>query len=218
MSLWRLNLFFLCACIASFCSPVFAATAEQLMEKAKNLEANGNAAEAIDCLDQAIAKGGAKRPGVFWLRGFCHQAMRQHQEAIVDFNKALKLCEQQKKLLPMADKVYFSRGSSYMALKQDSKALDDFNQLMTLNKAMPQAYVSRGNIYMRLKQYQKAIDDYSKALRLRVVMEDRGRVLLSRAKAYEALGKYNMAKMDRLKLKELEKDFDLDGGISLHKR
>jgi len=105
-----------------------------------------------------------------------------------------------------------------MALKQDDKALKDFSQSLVLNNAVPTVHVSRGNVYLRLKQYQKAIDDYSAALRLRVVLEDKGRVLFSRAKAYEALGKYNMAKIDRLQVKEIEKEYDIDANISLHKR
>lgn len=217
MSSWHLKLVFVGASIVGFCSPVFAATAEQLVEKAKILEKDGCSAEAITYLDQAIAKG-AKRPGVLWLRGYCHQAIGHHQAAIADFSKGLTVVEKQKNNVITKQNLLSSRGASYMALKQDDKALDDFSQSLVLNNALPTIHVSRGNIYLRMKQYQRAIDDYSAALRLRVVLEDKGRVLLSRAKAYEALGKYNMAKIDHRQIKEIEKAFDIDGNISLHKR
>jgi len=55
-----------------------------------------------------------------------------------------------------------------------------------------------------------AVDDYSSALRVRVVIENKGRILLNRALAYEKLGKPHMAQMDRLKVRQIAQDCDLE--------
>ena len=103
-----------------------------------------------------------------------------------------------------------SKARSEAALGHDDQAIADYTRAIELKSRNAQVFASRGDLYLKQKKYQMAVDDYSSALRVRVVIENKGRILLNRALAYEKLGKPHMAQMDRLKVRQIAQDCDLE--------
>ena len=184
------------------------AMVKQYLQKAHDLEREGRSREAISYLDSA-EKLGCDRPMVYWLRGECLQAIKMHEQAIVQYKKAMARAQ----ALHLPDRLTWylpSKARSEAALGHDDQAIADYTRAIELKSRNAQVFASRGDLYLKQKKYQMAVDDYSSALRVRVVIENKGRILLNRALAYEKLGKPHMAQMDRLKVRQIAQDCDLE--------
>ncbi len=92
-------------------------------------------------------------------------------------------------------------------LGEDKKAVEDFSKAIATDKKVSiGCYYHRANIYMRWGKYHDAISDYTNALNLPKRV-DSERVYAQRAKAYEAIGRKDLAEKDRATLRELSKQW-----------
>ncbi len=91
--------------------------------------------------------------------GFSHFFLREYDQAIKDFDKAIELN-------PSVSNSYDGRGITYYYLGQYERALDDYNKSVQLDPSQSGVYNNRGLNYIALGQYKSAIDDCSKAIEL----------------------------------------------------
>jgi tetratricopeptide (TPR) repeat protein len=98
-------------------------------------------------------------PQVSFRCGKSYCSMEQYNNALNEFNRAIKL-----------DPRYFEaiaeRGSIYLLMKRDEEALQDFNHAIALNPKYDWAIAKRGFIYMLMKRYEEALQDFNRAIEL----------------------------------------------------
>src|SRR6266566_690880 len=86
-------------------------------------------------------------------RGRAYSSLKNYQQAIVDFDRAVELD-------PNSSYVYRGRGWVYYDLKEYQQAIVDFNHALELDPNTSDVYRSRGWVYYELKDYQQAIVDF----------------------------------------------------------
>ncbi|MAQ75909.1 MAG: hypothetical protein CL613_06215 [Aquimarina sp.] len=99
---------------------------------------------------------------VNFLKGEVLQALGRHEEAIIEFTKAIE--EEGEDHIDYSAFVY--RGISYDYLGELEKALDDYNSTLKIYDKSSMAYYYRGLTYLKLDKKQKAIKDLEIALGL----------------------------------------------------
>ena len=82
-----------------------------------------------------------------------------YDQAIKDFNKAIRLNQNYYK-------AYYNRGTVYGKLGQYQLTIDDCSEAIRIKPDYVDAYNNRGNAHAELGQYQLAIEDYGEAIRL----------------------------------------------------
>ena len=88
-------------------------------------------------------------------------ALKQYQEAINNYNKAIGLN-------PQSANAYNNRGTAHHALEQYQEAINDHNKVIELDPQSANAYTynNRGTAHHALKQHQEAVNDYDEAIKL----------------------------------------------------
>ncbi|MBP9091730.1 tetratricopeptide repeat protein [bacterium] len=124
---------------------------------------------------------------------------KQWQEASKYFQKAIALN-------PRQPEAYYEDGIAQMELGHYKEALSACEQALCIESTYIPPYLTMGDIYAKLHQYSKAIDNYSIYIS---GYPDLPQTYLSRAKAYEALGKTALAKRDQSLARKAEKQIDL---------
>src|SRR5438552_18722285 len=85
---------FVCLGLLVAASPGWAATPEEtaktLIEQAKTLEKNKDAAKALAAFDEAVKAAPQYAEG-FYQRGLFHERQKDHAKAIADYDQALEL-------------------------------------------------------------------------------------------------------------------------------
>jgi tetratricopeptide (TPR) repeat protein len=116
-------------------------------------------------------------------RGNTYDTLGQHQQALEDYGRAIKLS-------PSYAAAYSNRGLTYAVLGRHRQALDDFDRAIVLDPDLAQAYYNRGNIWAALEKHQQALDDYGCAIAL-----DRNltQAYFNRGNTYHALGQHQQA-------------------------
>ncbi|WP_299454829.1 tetratricopeptide repeat protein [uncultured Microscilla sp.] len=158
----------------------------------------------------------------YTLRGIAHAMRNAYNEAVQDFNKALKLPKNRN-----AEKTYYSRGLTYKELGMYKEAQTSITQAITLNKKVAEYYYDRAIIAYEVRNLEGALQDINEAIKLapkkldyytdralylsekkqykealadcnRVLKEDSNNVMAyySRGLAYDGLGKYAEAVAD----------------------
>jgi tetratricopeptide (TPR) repeat protein len=92
-------------------------------------------------------------------RGLAHLEKRQYDQAIMDFNKALKIN-------PRDAHAYHNRGRAYEEKGQYDQAILSFDKVLEINPRYVDAYFNRGLVYHAKGQYDQAVSDYTKALEI----------------------------------------------------
>ena len=92
-------------------------------------------------------------------RAWSYAKLKQHQQAIQDFDQAIGLD-------PEYDLAYSHRGPSYAAIGEHQRAIQDYDQAIRLDADDELAYVNRALAYYDLGQHQRAIQDYDHAIKL----------------------------------------------------
>ena len=90
-------------------------------------------------------------------RGNAYAELKQYENAIEDFNKAIEVN-------PKFAEAYNNRGPAYAELKQYGRAIEDYNRAIELNPKFAKAYNNRGIAYAKLKQHERVIEDFNKAI------------------------------------------------------
>ncbi len=117
----------------------------------------GNYAQAIKACDRTIKIN--PQPLQYILRGEIHRNMGDTQEAIKDFDTALRL-------QPDNPFAYQQQGVTRSQEGNYQRALADLNKAISLQPDNAYAYVERGVVYAQMGNKLAFIEDFNKALRL----------------------------------------------------
>jgi tetratricopeptide (TPR) repeat protein len=177
--------------------------------------------QAIEYFTQAIELD-PKDARFYNNRGDAKFQLKQHKEAIKDYDKVIELGS--KNEYPSAyinrgdakfelkqyyeaikdydevieldlgfEELYYKRGVARFEIKQYHEAIEDFSIALGLGSPVPKYYNNRGNAKLELKQYLEAIEDYDKAIELK---PEYAGAYYNRGVAYRKLGKEENALND----------------------
>jgi tetratricopeptide (TPR) repeat protein len=83
-----------------------------------------------------------------------------------DFDQAIADYNHALKLDPKQALVYVNRGLAFVKKKESERAIADYTTAIQLDAKLPLAYLNRGSAYARHGDYDRAIVDYNSAVRL----------------------------------------------------
>ena len=115
---------------------------------------------AIKILDNIINNQGYEQnpdivyAGLFFNRGLAKSYLELEEDAIIDFNEALKID-------PDHVSSYGSRGCSLMNINKNKEALSDFNKAISLGDKSFLNYANRANCKQSLSDFKGALEDYN---------------------------------------------------------
>ena len=92
-------------------------------------------------------------------RGRAHFRMQNYDDAIHDFDEAIRL-------RPNFLNAFFQRGDVYLTIQNYDDAIRDFTEVVRLNPEDAIAFRYRGNAHLGKMEYEQAIADFDEALRL----------------------------------------------------
>jgi len=121
--------------------------------------------------------------------------MRNHEEAIRDFNQAIDLAEN-------SPDAYIYRGVSLLKLRKPAEAIKDFEKALDLDSESPKIYNGLGMAYHLLGDREEALENLNKALEKETTVE----FLIDRSKIYLDLEMYDSAYEDLSKSLDIRPD------------
>ena len=92
-------------------------------------------------------------------RGFANVRLQNNKKALVDFEQAIKLDDQNVA-------AYKNRGETFLAEADYPSAIEDFNRALALQKEDVAALVQRGQAFSAQTDMAKALSDFNQALKL----------------------------------------------------
>ncbi|HVX63374.1 MAG TPA: tetratricopeptide repeat protein, partial [Pirellulales bacterium] len=101
-----------------------------------------------------------ERPGPWLARGFAYWQLGQFDNALADFNTAVKLAG------PMLTNSLAARGGLLHAMQRSKEAMSDFGEALKLNKADGMIYLFRGRSLCAEDKYQAGLKDFKTAVQL----------------------------------------------------
>ena len=104
-------------------------------------------------------KVGAETKEDYFNSGIAYYELGEYQQAIKDFNQAIRLD-------PKFAEAYNNRGSAYYGKGQYDEAIADYTKAIELNPKYDKAYNNRGTGYINLGKKDRACDDWRKACEL----------------------------------------------------
>ncbi len=132
-------------------------------------------------------------------RGYGYVNKGLYNEAIAEYNKAIKND-------PGFAYAYNSRGIVYKTKGEFDQAIADFNKALELDPGLVFTYNNRGVAYGYMKQYDLAIADFSKAIELH---PNYVKAYNSRGLAYYLKGDYDRAIADYRRALEIDPNYQL---------
>lgn len=130
-------------------------------------------------------------------RGVTYYKLHRYDEALTDFNQALKLNANS----PL---VYNNRANTFADLQQYEKAIADYTQAIELDPNYAEAYANRGSAYHELGQYEAALADYNWAIQLD---PDNAVTYNNRGNTNDKLNKHEQALADFDRAIQLDPEF-----------
>lgn len=119
-------------------------------------------------------------------RALAYRKKRLWDQAIADFNEAIRLN-------PGFAAAFTNRGNAYYFKGQFDRAIEDYDEAIRLAPGLAEAFSNRGNVYRKKGYFDRAIEDYEKALSLN---PDNAQVFADRGLAYEKKGELTQALKD----------------------
>jgi tetratricopeptide (TPR) repeat protein len=119
-------------------------------------------------------------------RGIAKMDLRRYEDAIGDFDDALRL-------KPNDAHAFNNRGIAYRELHQFKRAVSDFDEALRLDSSYAPAYNNRGLAYGGLGNFQQAIAEFDHALRLN---PNYAAAYFNRGLTLSVLQKFNQAVSD----------------------
>ena len=113
----------------------------------------------FSCASTQEEKSGASDAQFYNSRGMAYDKEGRYDQAILDYNKALKIN-------PRYAEAYNNRGVAYRRKGQYDRAISDYNKALEINPKDAEAYNNRAVAYLGKGQYDRAISDYNKALEI----------------------------------------------------
>ena len=115
---------------------------------------------AVEDMNAALRLGDDAPGFAHSIRGRAHSGLKEWEDAIQDFDEAIKLN-------PAVGQFFMFRGIALNARRQFRKALDDFNEALRLQPNLPMAYHQRALAKARLGDIAGAAADREQAKSLR---------------------------------------------------
>jgi len=163
------------AAIVAACGGAFAASKQDLVDCNKGFGDKGAAAcsRVIEDANESVSN----RANAFFNRGTWHNARHQLDEAIRDYDEAIRL-------EPKNGERYYIRAHAWREKGDPEKELADHTRAIELS---PRAlhFIGRAYTYMRMQDFERAIADFSAAIKAEPEWTN---VWYQRAKAYSAKG------------------------------
>jgi tetratricopeptide (TPR) repeat protein len=129
----------------------------QHLEKAQALYHNGAHDEAITACSEALESlPDEYHPGLYLCRGMAHAAQQEHDEALADFERSLRLQE--------TPGGHSSRGVSLVEQGRYDEAVAAFTQALRLDPGDAELYNHRGLAHLRAGRTAEGIRDFERAL------------------------------------------------------
>jgi len=117
---------------------------------------------AFDLCTRAIQSGALSGPALamtFNNRGNAYQTKSQYQQAIQDYNEAIRID-------PDSALAYNNRGSAFQHMGNYERAIQDYDQAIRLDGTSALAYNNRGRVHHLKEDYPQAINDYGNAIEI----------------------------------------------------
>jgi len=121
---------------------------------------------------------------LFSILGTTNQLLNNHDKAIVNYKKAIKINPK------LSANLYFDIGTIYNNEKKYDKAMEVYQKIIDINPKDDNDYNNRGVAYGNKKEYNKAIEAYQKAVEINP--ENDG-VYNNMGTAYDSKGEYDNA-------------------------
>lgn len=123
--------------------------------------------------------------GVYGLRGRAFYSKGDYDNAIADFDDAIRLD-------PKLAMAYNFRGLIYWRKREYDLAIKEYDEAIRLNPKLAVAYGNRGEAYARKGEFDRAIGDYDVTLRL----DPNSAPYNGRGFAYKQMGNFDRAILD----------------------
>ncbi|MFJ6784641.1 tetratricopeptide repeat protein [Streptomyces yangpuensis] len=140
-------------------------------------------------------------------RGECHRLSGCHDEALIDFNRAIEL-------EPEIAWAHVSRGQIYYSSGQYEDALIDLNKAIELDPRHYFGLSNRGLTYHAMGRYEEAVADFTQAI---AVIPEFAWAFINRGRAYELALEYEDALSDFDRAIEIDPEnawaFSCRGGL-----
>jgi tetratricopeptide (TPR) repeat protein len=121
------------------------------------------ASEPVPQPDATLPAGPAEKPRDakhFTQRGLEHLRLEQYEEAMADYEEALR-CD------PASATAFFGLGIAHFRTGQWEKALAAYSKLVELQPGNADGWYGRAQTYAKLERWHEADSDYSQALKLK---------------------------------------------------
>jgi len=102
---------------------------------------------------------------VYYL-GKIYQTEKDYDNALIEFNYAIKYSKENGENYPIVYDYYASRGVCYLNQDKYEKALEDLNYSLKLNDTKGSVYANRGLALYKLKKYDEACTSWNRAREL----------------------------------------------------
>jgi tetratricopeptide (TPR) repeat protein len=129
-----------------------------LVEKSKSLLKQHKTKEALEYANQAINKDD-RNAEAFNLRGVIYYELRELDNALLDYDRAIALS-------PDQYRPYFNRALLYTSRNEFDKALKDYNKALDIAPDTSDILVNRGQVLSFLDSIPAATNDFDKAVKL----------------------------------------------------
>ncbi len=190
LGVWALFVMSLCAAL-----PAQAAPDKSIIKSQEGSSAllRGRFDLAVSAYDDALKDSGlpaARQATLYSDRGVAKWRLKQMDEAIADFTKAVSLN-------PDYAPAYNNRGNVYLDMNKTEDAFKDFDRAVSISPDFGPAYSNRANANQKLKKLDAAEKDFRKAIELMpgsaVPLNGRGKIASSTGQYYTALRYLNRA-------------------------
>jgi tetratricopeptide (TPR) repeat protein len=171
-------------------------TAGQLLEGAKALKARDwESADAhfSEAIQGALPFWSDKAKAYIW-RGVSRSELKKYDEAIADFNEAIRLD-------PNNAMAYRNRGATHGRKGELEQALTDLGEAIRLDPNDPLAPYDRGVVYYKKGEYDLAIADLGEAIRLK---PNDAKAYWARGRAFAKKGDADQSKRDQQRAVDLD--------------
>jgi len=137
------------------------------------------------------------------LRAQAFKNMLKTEASIAEYTQAISESERLKRGPKIIGPLYRARAEDYIQLKDYDKAIGDLTKGIELQAGLGLTLLERAECYRFKKNYKGMAADITQALKVGIDLPMQFRAYNGRAEAYDKLGKPELAKADRDKLRQL---------------